>query len=61
MLLPVIWARANEIAFVVSTILPKGMYTREACNKPPKGNIKEENALSLYEDGMQFAKPSSKE
>ena len=60
MLLPVIQAWTNEISFVVSAILPKGMYTREAGNKPPRRTIKEENALVSYEVAMWYAKPRSR-
>jgi len=58
MLLPVIRSWANEISFIVSAILPKGLYTREAGNKPPRGTIKEENTLASYEDAVRYAKPS---
>jgi hypothetical protein len=57
MLLLVIGLWANEISFVVSAILPKGVYTREAGNKPPRGTIKEENTLASYEDAVRYAKP----
>jgi hypothetical protein len=61
MLLPVIQPWTNEISFVVSTILLKGVYTREAGNKPSRGTIKEENALASYEDAVRYAKPRPKE
>jgi hypothetical protein len=61
MLLPVIQAWTNETSFVVLAILPKGVYTREAGNKPPRDIIREENALASYEDAVLYAKPRSKE
>lgn len=56
------WARVQtKHPGKVLAILPKGVYTREAGNKPPRDIIREENALASYEDAVLYAKPRSKE